>query len=121
MELENAVDLSAGSIDQIALAAKVTTVLDLKTACTIKALDLLATSAHPASIMLIVRHGGPLSGVHDHRDDRRRGTIHYRPPNEATLIYTPAIRQIEVCADSPVVRLGVAGSFAEQALGHDVS
>lgn len=121
VELENAVNLSAGSIDEIALAAKVTTVLQLKTACTVKALDLPATSAHPASIMLIVRHGGPLSSVHDHRDDGRRGTIYYRPPNEAILIYTPAIRQIEVCADSPVVRLGVAGSFAEQALGHDVS
>ncbi|MEH0072889.1 hypothetical protein V6L77_26000 [Pannonibacter sp. Pt2-lr] len=59
--------------------------------------------------MLIVRHGGPLSSVHDHRDDGRRGTIYYRPPNEATLIYTPAIRQIEVCADSPVVRQAVSG------------
>ncbi|WP_136646735.1 hypothetical protein [Tabrizicola sp. YIM 78059] len=78
--------------------------LQLKTACTVKALDLPATAAHPASIMLIVRNGGPLSSVHDHHDDGRRGTIYYRPPNEAILIYTPAIRQIEICADSPVVR-----------------
>ena len=121
VELEKAVNLNSGSIDEKALATKITSVLQLKTACTVKALDLLATAAHPASIMLIVRHGGPLSSVHDHRDDGRRGTIYYRPPNEATLIYTPAIRQIEVCADSPVVRQGVAGSFAEEALGHDVS
>lgn len=121
VELEKAVNLNSGSIDEKALAAKITSVLQLKTACTVKALDLPATAAHPASIMLIVRHGGPLSSVHDHRDDGRRGTIYYRPPNEATLIYTPAIRQIEVCADSPVVRQGVAGSFAEEALGHDVS
>jgi len=63
------------------------------------------------------RFAGPLASVHDHRDDGRRGTIYYRPPNEATLIYTPAIRQIEVCADSPVVRQGVAGSFAEKRWG----
>lgn len=121
VELEKAINLNSGSIDEKALATKITSVLQLKTACTVKALDLPATAAHPASIMLIVRHGGPLSSVHDHRDDGRRGTIYYRPPNEATLIYTPAIRQIEVCADSPVVRQGVAGSFAEEALGHDVS
>lgn len=121
VELEKAVNLDSGAIDEIALAAKITKVLQLKTACTVKALDLPKTAAHPASIMLIVRHGGPLSSVHDHRDDGRWGTIYYRPPNEATLIYTPAIRQIEVCADSPVVRQGVAGSFAEEALGHDVS
>jgi len=121
VELEKAVNLNSGAIDEAALATKITSALRLKTACTVKALDLPATAAHPASVMLIVRHGGPLSSVHDHRDDGRRGTIYYRPPNEATLIYTPAIRQIEVCADSPVVRQGVAGSFAEEALGHDVS
>lgn len=89
--------------------------------CTVKALDLPATDTHPASIMLIVRHGGPLSSVYDHRQDGRRGTIYYRPPNEATLIYMPSMRQIEVCADSPVVRQTVSDSFAEVALGHDIS
>ena len=121
VELDKTVALDSGSIDEMALAAKITKVLELKTNCTVKALDLPATAAHPASIMLIVRHGGPLSSVYDHRDDGRRGTIYFRPPNEATLIYTPSMRQIEVCADSPVVRQEVAGSFAEVALGHDVS
>lgn len=121
VELEKAAVLDATSIDEAALARKITKVLELKTNCTVKALDLPATSAHPASIMLIVRHGGPLSSVYDHRDDGRRGTIYFRPPNEATLIYTPSMRQIEVCADSPVVRQEVAGAFASITLGHDVS
>ncbi len=121
VELDKAVVLKAGSIDEAALAAKITKVLELKTACTVKAFDLPATTAHEASIMLIVRHGGPLSSVYDHRDDGRRNTIYFRPPNEATLIYTPLNRQIEVCADSPVVRQQVSSSFAEVALGHDIS
>lgn len=123
VELENQVALDAAAIDEKALASKIKGMLELKPeiSCTVKALDLPATDTHPASIMLIVRHGGPLSSVYDHRQDGRRGTIYYRPPNEATLIYTPSMRQIEVCADSPVVRQGVAGSFAEGALGHDVS
>lgn len=123
VELENHVALDAAAIDEAALATKIKKVLELKPeiSCTVKALDLPATDTHPASIMLIVRHGGPLSSVYDHRHDGRRGTIYYRPPNEATLIYTPSLRQIEVCADSPVVRQTVSDSFAEVALGHDVS
>lgn len=121
VELEKAVVLDATSIDEAALAAKITKVLELKTTCTVKSLDLPPTEAHRASIMLIVRHGGPLSSVYDHRDDGRRGTIYYRPPNEATLIYTPSLRQIEVCADSPVVRQEVSDAFAEVALNHNIS
>ena len=123
VELENHVALDAAAVDEAALAAKIKEVLELKPeiSCTVKALDLPATESHPASIMLIVRHGGPLSSVYDHRQDGRRGTIYYRPPNEATLIYTPSLRQIEVCADSPVVRQTVSDSFAEVALGHDIS
>lgn len=123
VELENHVDLDAAAIDEAALATEIKEMLDLKPeiSCTVKALDLPATDAHPASIMLIVRHGGPLSSVYDHRQDGRKGTIYYRPPNEATLIYTPSLRQIEVCADSPVVRQTVSDSFAEVALGHDIS
>lgn len=121
VELETGAAMEAASIDEGMLAAKITTELELKTACTVKALDLPATDAHPASIMLIVRHGGPLSSVRDHRDDGRRDTIYYRPPNEATLIYTPSLRQIEACADSPVVRRKVSDCFAEVALHHDIS
>lgn len=121
VELEKVVAVNAATIDEVALATQITKVLELKTACTVKALDLPATSAHPASIMLIVRHGGPLSSVYDHKADGRRSTIYFRPPNEATLIYTPSSRQIEVCADSAFVRQQISGAFAEVALGHDVS
>jgi hypothetical protein len=123
VELENHMALDAAAIDEAALATKIKDMLELKPeiSCEVKALNLPATDSHPASIMLIVRHGGPLSSVHDHRHDGRRDTIYYRPPNEATLIYTPSLRQIEVCADSPVVRQTVSDAFAEIALGHDIS
>ncbi len=123
VDLENAVPIDAAAIDDLALAMRIKKVLELKPAisCTVKAIDLPGTDAHPASIMLIVRHGGPLSSVYNHRDDGRRAAIYYRPPNEATLIYTPSLRQIEVCADSPVVRQQVSDTFAEVALNHDIS
>jgi len=123
VELEGQVSVDAATIDEMGLAARIKHMLELKPdiACTVKALDLHATDTHPASIMLIVRHGGPLSSVYDYRHDGRRGTIYYRPPNEATLIFTPSLRQIEICADSPVVRQSVSETFAEVALGHDIS
>ena len=121
VELDKSASLDAASMDKAALATRISEVLELKTTCTVTATDLPATDSHPASVMLIIRHGGPLSSVHDLRDDGRRGTIYFRPPNEATLIYTPAKRQIEICADSPAVRQQVSGAFAEVALNHDVS
>ena len=123
VDLETATPLDAASIDERALSIRIKEVLELRPAisCTVRALDLPKTDAHPASIMLIVRHGGPLSSVYNHRDDGRRATIYYRPPNEVTLIYTPSLRQIEVCADSPLVRQQVSDTFAEVALNHDIS
>lgn len=121
VELGSSTTFDADSVDEAALALRISEVLELKINCTVKVMDLPATDAHPASVMLIVRHGGPLSSVHDHRDDGRQGTIYFRPPNEATLIYTPAKKQIEICADSPAVRQQVSGAFAEVALNHDVS
>jgi len=123
VELANHADLDAGALDEAALETKIKGILELKPdiSCKVKALDLPPTDAHPASIMLIVRHGGPLSSVYNYRGDGRRSAIYYRPPNEATLIYTPSLRQIEVCADSPGVRQTVSNAFAEIALGHDIS
>ncbi len=123
VELENQADLDASAIDEAALETRIKGILELKPeiSCKVKALNLPATGTHPASIMLIVRHGGPLSSVYNYRNDGRRRAIYYRPPNEATLIYTPSLRQIEVCADSPGVRQTVSNAFAEIALGHDVS
>lgn len=123
VDLEIATPLDAASVDEEALSIRIKEILELKPAisCTVRALDLPSTDAYPTSVMLIVRHGGPLSSVYNHRDDGRRAAIYYRPPNEATLIYTPSVRQIEVCADSPVVRQQVSDAFAEVALNHDIS
>ena len=49
VELEKVVAMDAASIDEAALAKEITKVLELKTACTVKALDLPKTSEHQAS------------------------------------------------------------------------
>lgn len=121
VDLDAALDKNSDSINCEHLGAAMTTVLDLKTPCTVRAIDLPATDTYPQSVMIIVRHGGPLSSIHDHRSDGKRKTIYFRPANEATLIYTPNRRKIEVCSDSRPVRDAVARCFAEVVLEHDVS
>ena len=64
--------------------------LELPSSVSIGTLDLPKTGNHPASVMVIVRHAGPLSSVFSHKDNGMRGTIYYRPPSEATLIWTPS-------------------------------
>lgn len=121
VDLDRIPAIVAADINLQTLAERITVRLELTTACTVQALDLPLTADYPASIMLIIRHGGALSSVFHHRDDGHRGTIYYRPPNEATLIFTPSLRLIEICADSPLVRQEAAQAFAEVTLGQDLS
>jgi hypothetical protein len=123
VDLETDAPFDADAVDEDAFSGHLKSRLDLRpdVACTVRAFNLPATTTHPASVLVIIRHGGPLSSVFNHRNDGRRAPIYYRPPNEATLIYTPSMRQIEVCADSPVVRQKVGDAFAEVALSHDIS
>lgn len=109
------------AIDADALASLLTAKLELPSRVSIRTLDLPKTSNHPASVMVIVRHAGPLSSVLSHKDNGMRGTIYYRPPNEATLIWTPTLGTIEICGPSPQVRKKAADSFAEVVLKADLS
>ena len=121
VDVDVATALDAASIDEEALAGRITALLELSSRCTVRSVNLPRTSAHPASVMLIVRHAGPLFSVYSHKDNGLKGTIYYRPPNEATLIWTPATRQMEICAQNPAVRQKVGAGFAEVVLHQDVS
>lgn len=111
----------ADKIDTVALASLVTARLELPSSVIIRTLDLAATQNHPASVLVIVRHAGPLSSVLNHKDNGLRATIYYRPPNEATLIWTPAGQTLEICGPSPGVRRVVAETFAETVFRTDLS
>ena len=111
----------ADKIDAVALASLVTARLELPSSVVIRTLDLAATQNHPASVLVIVRHAGPLSSVLSHKDNGLRATIYYRPPNEATLIWTPADQTLEICGPSPGVRRTVAETFAETVFRTDLS
>lgn len=121
VNLETAERIDAGKIDEDALASLLTAKLELPSRVTIRSLDLPATRNHPASVMVIVRHGGPLSSVLNHKDNGVRSPIYFRPPNEATLIWTPAERTMEICGPAPRVRKRLGEGFAEVALKADLS
>ena len=121
VDVDESDTLDAASVNEEALAMRITTLLELPTKCTVRSVNLPKTRSHPASVMLIVRHPGPLSSVFSHKENGMKGTIYYRPPNGATLIWTPELRQMEICARSPIVRQKVGTGFAEVVLNQNLS
>lgn len=113
--------IDAGKIDEEALASLLTARLELPSRVTIRSIDLPGTQTHPPSVMVIVRHGGPLSSVLNYKGNGVRTPIYFRPPNEATLIWTPAERAIEICGPAPKVRKVLGDGFAEVVLKADLS
>jgi hypothetical protein len=121
VDVEEAVAIDAASLDEAALAACISELLALPSLCTVRAINLARTQTRPASLMIIIRHPGPLSSVFNHKNNGLRGAIYYRPPNEATLIWTAETCVMEICARSPDVRQKVGEGFARTILQHDVS
>ena len=121
------IDVGDASIEQVtaanveALENILTKKLDLPSKVTISTLHLAATPTHRPSLLVIVRHPGPLSSVFHHKEGGTRKTIYFRPPNEASLVWTPEEKTIEVCGASPQVRRSTAETFAEAVFGTDLS
>lgn len=99
----------------------VTDRLDLGSGCTVERFDLPRHKDYPPSEMYIIFHPNPPTSAREIRDDGERRTIYFRPPGEATIVFTPSTGIIEVRADTRVARRQVAESFAEQMLGQDLS
>lgn len=121
------VDAGAATITSVqrmdlgTLAGLLTTRLDLPSKVDISTLHLQATPTHRPSLLVIVRHAGPLSSVFHHKDGGQRKTIYFRPSNEASLVWTPDEGLIEACGASPQVRMSVAETFAEVVFKTDLS
>ncbi|WP_217127084.1 hypothetical protein [Hydrogenophilus thiooxidans] len=110
---------------QDALRQQIQTRLELPGRCTVTHLRVApqagSAQAHPQHL-LIVRHGGPLASVAEYQEsDGSRQERYYRPLNEATLLFSPEERLIEVFSVSPSVRQQLASAFAETVLKLDLS
>lgn len=107
--------------DMSALAAAVEAALDLGPGCTVTVFDLPTAADELPAIMLLIWHPQPVASVRDLRESGERRTIYFRPPGEGIIVYTPAARQIEVCADTIPVRNVLAHAFARTCLGLNLS
>lgn len=104
-----------------ALIAEIEARLDLGEGCRIERFDIPAEAGEPAAEMYIIYHPNPLTSAREIREDGERRTIYFRPPGEATVVFTPATGTIEVRADTKVIRRDVAESFAKVVLDQDLS
>lgn len=75
----------------------------------------------PSLHMFLIRHAGMTSSVQDTLPDLSLQPIHYKPPVEATLLFEPAQKRIEVFAEQAAERPLIAAAFAEVATGSDLS
>lgn len=71
--------------------------------------------------MFLIRHAGLTNSVQDTQADLSLLPIHYKPPVEATLLFQPHEKHIEVYAEQSSQRPLIAGAFAEIATGSDLS
>lgn len=71
--------------------------------------------------MFLIRHAGLTSSVQNTLPDLSLQPIHYKPPVEATLLFQPDQKRIEVFAQEASDRPLIAAAFAEVATGSDLS
>lgn len=118
---ESEVAVLPEGLDMSTFASAVEAALDLGPGCTVTVFDLPTAADEPAAIMFLVWHPQPLSSVRDLLESGERRTIPIRPPGEGIIVYTPATRQIEVCADTMPVRKVLVDEFARVVLGQNLS
>lgn len=105
----------------VRLIKEIETLLGRGSGCTLEHFDLPADAGYPAAEMYIIYHPNPLTSARDVREDGERRTLYFRPPGEATIVFTPETGTIEVRADSQVLRRPVAENFAKIVLDQDLS
>lgn len=104
-----------------AMIAEMKRRLDWGEGCGVERFELPAEDGHPASEMYIIYHPNAPTSARELREDGERRNIYFRPPGEATVIFTPATGAIEVRAETRIIRRQVAEGFAAKMLGRGVS
>lgn len=95
--------------------------LGMGSGCKMQQFDLPGDATHPATQMYIIYHPNPLTSAREIQEDGERRTFYFRPPGEATVVYSPSTGAIEVRADTRIIRRAVAECFAKEVLGQQLS
>lgn len=86
--------------------------LDKGDGCRVERFDIPVGLEEPAAEMYIIYHPNALASAREINEEGERRTIYFRPPGEATVIYTPSTGVAEIRADTQLIREEVAESFA---------
>lgn len=71
--------------------------------------------------LFLIRHAGPNSSVRHTGDDLSLKPIFFRPPVEATVLFQPERKQVEVYAHVQSQRYLIASAFVEIGMAQDLS
>lgn len=71
--------------------------------------------------LFLIRHAGEMNSIQQVCDDLSTAPIYYRPPVEATLLFQPDKKSVEVFSEQESSRFLIASSFAETGVDTDLS
>lgn len=71
--------------------------------------------------LFLIRHAGEMNSIQQVCDDLSTAPIYYRPPVEATLLFLPEKKSVEVFSEQESSRFLIASSFAETGVNTDLS
>ena len=71
--------------------------------------------------LFLIRHAGEMNSIQQVCDDLSTAPFYYRPPVEATLLFQPDKKSIEVFSEQESSRFLIASSFAETGVNTDLS
>lgn len=103
------------------LIAEIESRLDMGVGCQVERFEVPSEHDMPAAEMYIIYHPNPPTSARELREDGERRRIYFRPPGEATIVYTPSTGAVEVRGETRLIRQDVAESFVQVALGQDLS
>ncbi len=119
--IDASIPLTAGSVDDEALATEIAARLQHDDGCKVETVDLPSENGESREVLVAVTFFGAYAGQKTVRPDRSTTIFYFRPPDEMLLVYSQDRRRIEVCSRDVTERKLVANIFAADTLKHDVS
>lgn len=71
--------------------------------------------------LFLIRHAGEMNSVENLHEDLSKGPLYYRPPVEATVLFLPERKSVEVFTEKESNRFLIASAFAETAIDAGLS
>ena len=124
LDCDDVADFAWTDAKRLALEALLQERLGADGGCLVQHLSFEQKQAQQATItvhLFLIRHAGAMNSVQQVRPDLSTAPIYYRPPVEATLLFVPDRKLVEVFTQQEGSRFLIASAFAQAVVDTDLS